>query len=47
MIDMAISGFSAAINPGFFGFIALGIIYMIIGLANRDKWFKKQNEKPS
>jgi hypothetical protein len=37
--------FTAAINPGFFGFIALGLIYMIIGLANRDKWSKKENEK--
>ena len=25
-------------NPGFMGITALGIIYMFIGLANRDKW---------
>ena len=29
------------VNPGLFGIAALGIIYMIIGLANRDKWKKK------
>jgi uncharacterized membrane protein len=28
-------------NPGLFGIAALGIVYMIIGLANRDKWKKK------
>jgi hypothetical protein len=33
--------FTSSINPGFIGFIALGIIYMTIGLANRDKWEKK------
>ena len=30
--------FTATINPGFIGFIGMGIIYMAIGLANRDKW---------
>ena len=28
-------------NPGFIGFMGLGIAYIAIGLANRDKW-KKQ-----
>jgi len=31
------------INPGFIGFMGLGIIYMIIGLSHRDKW--KTNKK--
>ena len=31
----------SVVNPGLFGIAALGIIYMIIGLANRDKWKKK------
>ena len=34
---------TAAISPGFIGIMALGVLYMIIGLANRDKW--KQTEK--
>lgn len=33
---------TAAINPGFIGFIALGIIYMIIGWKNKDKWSKPE-----
>ena len=33
---------SAAINPSFLGFLALGIIYLVIGLKNKDKWKKKQ-----
>jgi hypothetical protein len=33
--------FSTAVNPGFIGFIGLGLVYMIVGLANKDKW-KKQ-----
>jgi len=28
-------------NPGMLGITALGIIYMTMGLANRDKWKKK------
>ena len=27
-------------NPGFFGISALGLIYISIALANRDKWKK-------
>ena len=30
------------INPGFMGFTGLGLAYMAIGLANRDKWPKKR-----
>lgn len=33
---------SAAVGPAFIGFFGLGIIYMVIGLANRDKWEKKR-----
>ena len=33
--------FSAAVGPAFLGFVGIGIIYMAIGLANRDKWKKK------
>ena len=29
---------TAIINLGFIGFIALGIIYMLIGWKNQDKW---------
>ncbi len=28
-------------NPGMLGITAIGIVYMIMGLANRDKWKKK------
>jgi len=34
--------FTAAINPAFIGFVGMGIIYMAIGLANRDKWKKEE-----
>ncbi len=34
--------FSTTINFGFMGFIALGLIYIAIGLSNRDKWEKKE-----
>jgi len=34
--------FTFSVNPGFVGFIGLGIIYMALGLANRDKWKKKE-----
>ena len=34
--------FTTAISPAFISFLALGIIYMSIGLANKDKW-KKEN----
>lgn len=33
---------SAAVGPAFLGFFVIGIIYMVIGLANRDKWEKKK-----
>ena len=29
--------FTAAINPGFIGFIGLGIVYIIIGWKNKEK----------
>ena len=32
--------FVTTVNPGFMGFTGLGAIYMIIGLAHRDKWKK-------
>jgi hypothetical protein len=35
--------FTTTINSGFFGFAILGLAYMSIGLANRDKWQKKKN----
>lgn len=34
--------FSATINPGFIGFIGLGIVYMIIGWKNKDKTQKNK-----
>ena len=30
-------------NPGFIGFIGLGVFYMVFGLANKDKW-KEENK---
>ena len=35
---------TAAISPGFIGITALGIIYMLIGLKNRDKWANPKKE---
>jgi len=35
------------ITVGFLGLTALGIIYMIIGLANRDKWGKQVEVAPT
>ncbi len=32
-----------AINPEVIGIGRLGLVYMIIGLANRDKWSKENN----
>ena len=35
------AGISLAIstdNPGFYGMAALGVVYFIVGLTNRDKW---------
>jgi uncharacterized membrane protein len=31
---------TATINEGFLGITALGIIYMLVGLKNKDKWTK-------
>ena len=30
--------FMTTLNPGFIGFTCMGLCYMVIGLANRDKW---------
>jgi uncharacterized membrane protein len=34
--------FTTVISPAFNGLLAIGIIYMLIGLANRDKWNNKE-----
>jgi len=34
--------FTVTISPAFIGFVGMGTIYMAIGLANRDKWEKKE-----
>jgi len=34
--------FTATINPGFLGITALGVIYIILGWKNKDKWKKKK-----
>jgi hypothetical protein len=36
--------FSVTINPGFMAFIAMGLIYMILGLAHRDEWEKPRKK---
>jgi mannose/fructose/N-acetylgalactosamine-specific phosphotransferase system component IIC len=36
--------FAATINRGFLGFAGLGLVYMLIGLANRDKWLRKKEK---
>ena len=33
---------TASVNSGFLGITALGIIYMLAGLKNKDKWKKKE-----
>lgn len=33
--------FTSTISPAFISFLAIGVIYMAIGLANRDKWKTK------
>lgn len=37
--------FSSVTSPGFLGITGLGIVYMIIGLANKDKWRIKNEKK--
>ena len=32
--------FLTIIGPAFLGFTAMGLIFLIIGAANRDKWYK-------
>ena len=34
--------FSSTISPAFIGFIGMGACFMVIGLANKDKWKKKE-----
>jgi len=34
--------FVIVVSPAFFWLIAIGLCYMVIGLANKDKW-KKEN----
>jgi hypothetical protein len=34
--------FTVTISPAFIGFIGMGVIYMAIGLANKDKWKNKE-----
>ena len=34
--------FTATINPGFLGITVLGVIYIILGWKNKDKWKKKE-----
>jgi hypothetical protein len=36
--------FMSTDNPAFIGFAGIGLFFMIIGLANRDKWAKSKNE---
>ncbi|MCK5037493.1 MAG: hypothetical protein KAS16_00180 [Thermoplasmata archaeon] len=33
--------FTAAINTFFIGFLIIGVIYMVVGLKNKDKWVDK------
>ena len=42
---LAIGAGLMTINPGFMGFTGIGIVYMIIGLANKDKWPKNKKKK--
>jgi hypothetical protein len=32
---------SIVVTPGFLGFFALGVVYLMVGLKNKDKWKKK------
>jgi len=34
--------FFSIIGPAFMGFTAMGLIFLIIGAANRDKWNKEE-----
>lgn len=34
----------SAVGPAFLGFLGSGVVFMIIGLANRDKWEKSKKE---
>ena len=41
LLPMGVVFVTAINNPGFIGFIGLGAFFMILGLANRDKWKKR------
>ena len=32
------------VGPAFLGFLGSGVVFMVIGLANRDKWAKSKKE---
>ena len=32
------------VSPAFIGFLGCGVVFMIIGLSNRDKWAKSSKE---
>jgi hypothetical protein len=34
--------FMVTIHPGFIAFIGMGVAYLVIGLAHRDKWEQKR-----
>ena len=36
--------FMITVSPAFLGFLGAGVVFMIIGLANRDKWAKSKKE---
>ena len=40
-LPMGIPLFITTQNPGLLGLSAIGIIYLVIGLKNKDKWKKK------
>ena len=43
LISMGISLMSA-VGPVFISFLGCGVVFMMIGLANRDKWEKSKKE---
>lgn len=43
LLPMGIIFMTTLNNPGFIGFTFMGLFYMYISLANREKWKKKEN----
>ena len=43
LLPMGIIFMTTLLNPGFIGFTFMGLFYIAIGLANREKWEKKEN----